>query len=412
MLDYDKELILNTSNFLSFDGSSVRGFSDVSESDLQLKIDWPSFYWLPADIFGPGKVLIFADIYKIDGEPHPSDFRSRLRQYRNEMYDRDKSTVYAANEVEGILAKGVNAERNFDEECGFDLASSGGYYNSLPQDSLRKFIDTTAEAQRAMGFENEKDHPEVAPSQFELNYGPSEVVIAADQVQLYKLTARQVAQSMGMSATFLPKPMMGINGSGMHTNISIVKNGKNLFYNSGDANGTSKKAYDIAKKMLKKASEISLILNPSVNAYRRLDPNFEAPNQIKMSAVDRTAMIRLPLGNDKSARLEIRSVSPDVNPYMLYYTLLATGLDGPKPTANKNRQQRIRTLPGNIIDAIRIFKGSSFTKDLLGEEAKQKYIDLKQASSDRCPKELGNHVKRGEVIYHHEITNQFIWSRF
>jgi glutamine synthetase len=412
MLDYDKEFIMNASNFLSFDGSSVRGFAEVSESDLQLKIDWSSFYWLPADVFGPGKVLVFSDIYTNTGEPHPSDYRSGLRQYCDDLYKKGKQMVRAANEVEGILVKGANAERRFVEEDGFELASSGGYYNSLPQDILRQFIDRTAEAQRAMGFENEKDHPEVAPSQFELNYQASDVVIASDQVQLYKLTARQVAQQLDMTATFLPKPMMGINGSGMHTNISIHSNGDNLFYDEKDENHTSKIAYEFAERILESASDISLILNPSVNAYRRLDPNYEAPNQIKMSAVDRTAMVRLPLGNSRSARLEVRSVSPDVNPYLLYYVLLRTGLEGPKPKKSSSQRQRTRTLPGNIIDALRVFKNGSYVTELMGEESKQKYVDLKQASANRCPKDLGTRVKRGEVLYHHEVTNQYIWSRF
>src|SRR5205807_1303527 len=180
-------------------------------------------------------------------------------------------TAYASAEVEGFLIDGVNAEQNFDEKLGFKLISLGGYFHSLPLDTLRRFIDACAEAQRAMGFKNEKDHPEVAPSQFEMNFSYADVVRASDNIQLYKLIARQVARSMGMTATFLPKPFMGINGSGMHTNFSLSKGGKNIFYDAKGDEGLSKIAWDFVWKLLNHAPEICLIFNSSVNAYRRLD---------------------------------------------------------------------------------------------------------------------------------------------
>jgi glutamine synthetase len=279
-------------------------------------------------------------------------------------------------------------------------------------DRLRVFIDATAEAHRALGFENEKDHPEVAPSQFELNYKHTMVDVACDQIQLYKLVARQVAEKQGMTATFLPKPMMGINGSGMHTNISIMKNGKNVFYKKTDEHGISSFGYDFIDRILNKASDISLVLNSSVNSYRRLDPHFEAPNQIKYSAVDRSAMIRIPLANEKSARIEVRSVGPDANPYMLYYTLLKVGIEGPKQEVRKGIQPRTKTLPDDINDAIKSFKRSKLTTDIFGQDAKEKYIELKQRVADMCPKALGTKVKRSEVIYHHEVTNQLLWNEF
>ncbi len=259
---------------------------------------------------------------------------------------------------------------NFTESEGFKLESVGGYYHSLPKDKLRLFIDATAEAQRALGFENEKDHPEVAPSQFELNYRYSDVINATDQIQLYKLVARQVAENMDSTACFLPKPFTNINGSGMHTNMSLFKNGKNLFYNAKGNNGISKMADDFIGRILSNASDICLILNSSVNAYRRLDPQFEAPNQIRCSAIDRTAMIRLPIGDDKTTRLEVRSVGPDSNPYLLIYTLLKVGLEGPKEKVDVKKRPRMRILPGNIFDAIRIFKSSNMITDVMGEEAK------------------------------------------
>ncbi|MEK7855495.1 MAG: glutamine synthetase, partial [Acidobacteriota bacterium] len=210
-------------------------------------------------------------------------------------------------------------------------------------------------------FRNEKDHPEVAPSQFEFNFSYTDVVRACDQVLLYKLVCRQIAHSMGMTATFLPKPIQGLNGNGMHTNFSLAKNGKNVFYNKKGKDGLSELAWGFIDKLLNRASEISLVLNSSVNAYRRLDPNFEAPNQIKVSANDRGSMIRVPLGNERTARIEIRSVAPDANPYLLLFTILRTGLEDQPPQNNSDKRQRLRFLPGNINDAIRLFRASEFT---------------------------------------------------
>jgi hypothetical protein len=162
MLDYDKKFLLKSVDNLTFDGSSIRGFSAQQESDLRLHVDWPAFYWLPADVFGPGKVLVFADVRSRDGEPYPADLRSRLKAYTDQIFGKDGTVCHAANEVEGFLFQGRDAERRYHETGKFEFNSTGGYYHSLPGDSLRRFIDSAAEVQRAMGFENEKDHPEVA----------------------------------------------------------------------------------------------------------------------------------------------------------------------------------------------------------------------------------------------------------
>lgn len=193
MLDYDKKFLLKSADNLTFDGSSIRGFSVQAESDLRLSIDWPAFYWLPADVFGTGKVLVFADVLDRDGSPYAGDIRSQLKTYLNSLYEKEGYTCNAANEIEGMLFKGRDAERRYRDTRNFEFVTEGGYYHSLPGDPLRTFIDTSAEVQRAMGFENEKDHPEVAPSQFEMNYSYTEASIAADQILLYKLICRQVA---------------------------------------------------------------------------------------------------------------------------------------------------------------------------------------------------------------------------
>ena len=355
---------------------------------------------------------MFADVLGRDKTPYISDFRGQLKLYTKNLKETEGIVVHTATETEGFLVEGVGAEQSFDEDIGFKLISTGGYFHSLPLDRLRKFIDAAAEAQRAMGFKNEKDHPEVAPSQFELNFSYTEVVRACDQIQLYKLVCRQVANNMGMTATFLPKPIANINGSGMHTNFSMAKNGKNIFYQKNGQDTLSELAWDFIFRILNHAPEICLILNSSVNAYRRLDPYFEAPNQIKVSPIDRGSMIRIPTGNEKTARIEIRSVAPDTNPYLALFTILKTGLEGKKPAQSKNRRVRLRFLPGTIHDAIRLFKASDFTAKILGEENKQKYLSFKETVADRSPKELGKLIKTSEIIYHHEVTNQVLWNNF
>src|SRR5450631_1025195 len=174
------------------------------------------------------------------GTSYAGDIRGVLKGYAAELYKKKGYTLNAANEIEGFLFKGVDAERHYHETGKFEYVNTGGYYHSLPGDALRLFIDTAAEVQRAMGFQNEKDHPEVAPSQFEINYGYAECVAAADQIQLYKLICRQVATKMGLSACFLPKPVVGVNGSGMHTNVSVMQNGKNLCWDPKGEENLSK----------------------------------------------------------------------------------------------------------------------------------------------------------------------------
>jgi glutamine synthetase len=413
MLDYDKKFLLKAADNLTFDGSSIRGFTAQAESDLKLGIDWPAFYWLPADIFGPGKVVVFGLVQDKDGSPYKGDFRGKLKSYTEGLFQKDGTICNVSSEIEGFLFQHRDAERRYHETGKFEFISTGGYYHSLPQDPLRQFIDTAAEVQRAMGFRNEKDHPEVAPSQFEMNFEYSEACIAADQIQLYKLICRQVAQRMGLTASFLPKPVAGINGSGMHTNMSIMRQGKNLFHDPKGKDGLSRMGWDFIDRILHSATDICLILNSSVNGYRRLDPHFEAPNQIKASAVDRGSMIRIPLANERSARIEVRSVGPDANPYLLVYTLFRTGFEGPKTEmTDEERRTRTRYLPDNIYNGIRDFKSGKWATELLGEDLQTRFAEIKQAQADRCPKELGSLVKREEIQFHHEVTNQYLWNQF
>jgi len=411
MLDYDKKFLIKSWDNLTFDGSSIRGFTAQRESDLRLTMDWGSFYWAPADVFGSGKVLVFGHVIDKDGSPYSADIRGVLKGYADTLHEKKDYTLNAANEIEGFLFAGTNAERRYHETGKFEYVNTGGYYHSLPGDPLRTFIDTTAEVQRAMGFQNEKDHPEVAPSQFEINYGYGEVVSAADQIQLYKLICRQVATNMGFTACFLPKPVVGVNGNGMHTNVSISKDGKNQFWDPKGEEKLSKTGWEFVDRILTHGNDMCLVLNASVNAYRRLDPHYEAPNQLNASPVNRGAMVRIPIGNEKSMRTEVRAVAPDANPYMVMYAIFKTGLDG-EIAKIKGLRSAQRYLPDNIYTALENFEKADWTTKLFGADVKARYVDLKRASADRCPRNLGTVVKAPEVQFHHEVYNQFLWNLF
>lgn len=419
ILDYDKKYLVGSESNLTFDGSSIKGFTELSNSDLRLKVDWTSFRWVPADIFGPGKVLVFGNVYNRDGTCYSSDFRSSLFKLCKQLQDEKDIVVNVAPEIEGFIFKGQKAEQNFDSKTGFKLPALSGYFNSLPHDILRVFIDKLAEAQRALGFQNEKDHPEVAPSQFELNFKYSVAIDTADQIQLYKLLARQIADTMGLTACFLPKPVQNLNGTGMHMNMSFSRNGKNIFYDSKSNYLLATEAHNFITGILYHANDLCLVMNSSVNAYRRLDPNFEAPNEIIVSAVNRGAMIRIPEGNENSARIEIRTVAPDVNPYLCIYALLHAGLKGISADASDLKKWgekvyggRVKILPENIYVAMDYFRKSRFIREILGTENQKKYVELKFISAERCPRAFGKTVKDSEILYHHEITNQLIWDEF
>ena len=263
-----------------------------------------------------------------------------------------------------------------------------------------------------MGFQNEKDHPEVAPSQFEINYSYAEVVAAADQIQLYKLICRQVATKMGLTASFLPKPVVGVNGSGMHTNVSITKDGKNLFWDPKGEEKISKFAWEFVDRILTArqrhlpaAERQRQRLSPAGSALRSAEPDqgFGGGSRFHGSHPDRQrAQLarRSPLGG--SGRQSVHGA--------------ATRSSRPASTATSRRSRTCaapkRYLPDNIYDAMANFRKAEWTTKLLGEDVKDRYADLKQASADRCPRLLGTFVKAPEVQYHHEVYNQYLWNQF
>jgi glutamine synthetase len=197
----------------------------------------------------------------------------------------------------------------------------------------------------------------------------------------------------------------------MHTNVSVSKGKTNLFWDPQGEEKISKLAWEFVDRILTAGNDLCLILNPSVNAYRRLDPHFEAPNQLIASAVDRGSMVRIPIGNERSSRVEVRAVAPDANPYMVLYGVFRTGIDGTISTQKDLRKAK-RFLPDNIYDAMANFSKAAWTKELFGEDVKERYVDLKRASADRCPRLLGTFVKTPEIQFHHEVYNQYLWNQF
>jgi glutamine synthetase len=197
----------------------------------------------------------------------------------------------------------------------------------------------------------------------------------------------------------------------MHTNVSVTKAGKNTFWDPAGEEKISKDAWSFIDRILSKGLDLCLVMNASVNAYRRLDPHFEAPNQVKASAVDRGSMVRVPIGNERSARIEVRSVGPDANPYMTLYSIFKTGLDADIAKIDNLRNAKV-FLPDNIYDAIDLFIKSDWTTTIFTEEVKGRYAELKKGSADRCARLLGTIVKAPEVQHHHEVYNQFLWNQF
>jgi glutamine synthetase len=205
--------------------------------------------------------------------------------------------------------------------------------------------------------------------------------------------------------------VVGVNGSGMHTNVSVSQGKTNLFWDEKGEEQLSKFGWDFLDRVLTRALDLCLIFNSSVNAYRRLDPHFEAPNQIRASATDRGAMIRIPIGNHRSMRTEVRAVAPDANPYLSMYSIFKTGIDGEIST-QKGLREGGGYLPDNIYKAIADFRNSDWIAKILGADVQGRYADLKEASADRCPKLLGSIVKGSEVQFHHGVYNQSLWNLF
>lgn len=420
--EYDRETFLKDHEEFTFDGSSIKGFSDQEASDLRLKPIFSQFYLAPHRSFGAGRAVMLGRVMNTNGEPYHSDFTNHLIAVEEELRKMGLAASIAP-EIEGFLLKGKYAEQNFKSSVGFEMASESGYAGAAAGDDLIKFINELARETRAMGFKNEKDHPEVAKGQFELNYRHTDPVKAAFQVLLYRQMAVNLAHQRGMTATFLPKPKADVNGSGMHTNISLrsIETGKNIFHDAEGMHQLSEKARKFIGGILKYAKETSLGYNiMSGNGARRNDPSKEAPIEIIADENNRAAVVRVPHHTENSARAEVRAAAPDGNPMGQFTILLRAGIKGLMSEGEEaktyldlmSKDREIQRLPEGYHQAVKLFESSSFAREALGDKMFEKYLSVKKDTGDRLPRDMGKTIKQWEILGHPLVVNQNIAATY
>ncbi len=369
-----------------FDGAAVDGLARPEESDMYLKPDLDTmavFPWRPQQ----GKVArLICDVMKPDGIPSEGDSRYILKKVIRETKDLGY-TFNVGPECEFFLFHTDNdglPTRVTHEQAGyFDLSPL-----DLGENARRDIILNLEE----MGFEIESSHHEIAPAQHEIDFKYGDALKTADNIMTFKLAVKSIAKQHGLHATFMPKPKAGLNGSGMHTHMSLSKNGINIFEDSDDENGLSREAYYFIAGIMKHIRGMSLILNPVVNSYKRLIPGYDAPVYVSWSRINRTPLIRIPAAKGHGTRIELRSPDPACNPYLALALCLAAGLDGISnqlvcpPPINRNNYHMtekeveslgIERLPGNLYEAVREFQKDEFVQSVLGKHISEQYMELK-----------------------------------
>lgn len=373
-------------NQCMFDGSSIEGFARIEDSDMYLYPDLNTFGifpWRPQQ----GKVArLICDIYKACGTPFESDPRYVLKKVIKEAADMGY-TFDVGPECEFFLFHtdddGLPTTISHEQAGYFDLGPL-----DLGENARRDMVLTLEE----MGFVIESSHHEIAPAQHEIDLRYDEALVAADNIMTFRMVVKTIAKRHGLHATFMPKPKYGVSGSGMHINMSLNQNGKNIFADESDERGLSKEAYYFIGGILKHIKAISFITNPLVNSYKRLVPGYEAPVYVAWSAKNRTPLIRIPSLKGSSARVELRSPDPSANPYLALAVCLAAGLDGIKNrllppdsvdcnifemTEEERKAAGIERLPGSLLEAAREFEGDMFIQQVLGADLSRKYIQAK-----------------------------------
>ncbi|AUJ26594.1 MULTISPECIES: type I glutamate--ammonia ligase [Virgibacillus] len=375
-------------NKMMFDGSSIEGFVRIEESDMYLYPDLDTFVVFPWTS-EKGKVARFiCDIYKTDGTPFEGDPRYNLKRNLKKMEELGFDAFNIGTEPEFFLFK-------LDEkgDPSMELNDHGGYFDLAPTDlgeNCRRDIVLELEE---MGFEIEASHHEVAPGQHEIDFKYSDAVKHADDIQTFKLVVKTIARKHNLHATFMPKPLFGVNGSGMHVNMSLFKNGENAFYDKDGDMGLSKTAFQFISGIIKHAGSFTAITNPTVNSYKRLVPGYEAPSYIAWSGANRSCLMRIPNSRGISTRVEARSVDPSANPYLALASLLAAGLDGienemtPPPAVDRNiyvmsKEEReengVHDLPSTLADALEELKKSEVIVNSLGEHLFEHFVEAKE----------------------------------
>jgi len=364
-----------------FDGSSVEGFARIQESDMRLILDPATYAVLPWTRQELRRARVFCDIYRPNGEPFAGDPRGTLKRILVKIAER--GWVYNIGpEPEFFLFKG-NGEGSSPHPVPHDV---GGYFDFSSSDEAVRVRTELMDALNGMGLEVEMGHHEVALGQHEIDFRFADALRAADNILTLKYTVKAIAAKHGLVASFMPKPIFGINGSGMHCHQSLFDtDGNNQFFDPGDENKLSKTAYGFIAGQLKHARAFSAVVAPTVNSYKRLVPGYEAPVYIGWAQINRSALIRLPRyteGRDKSIRAELRCPDPSTNPYLALTAMLASALDGidngleaPAPLNNVNvyhltEEERaargIASLPGSLAEALHELEGDAVLQDALG----------------------------------------------
>lgn len=360
---------------MGFDGSSIEGFARIEESDMVAYPDPSTFAVLPWRAGPGGTARMFCDIRTPTGEAYDGDPRSVL-----------KKVVAKAESMGYTMFIGPELEYfYFQNSCDTQVLDQGGYFDLTTLDAGSDLRRDTINALHALGIQVEYSHHEVAPSQHEIDLRYKEVTSMADQVMTYRLTVKEIAQAKGLYATFMPKPMFGVNGSGMHVHQSLFKGNRNAFFDPSDEYNLSKVGKSYVAGLLKHVKEMSLVTNQWVNSYKRLVPGYEAPVYICWSRRNRSAMVRVPLykpGKENATRVELRNPDPACNPYLAFAAMLAAGLKGIEegyelpPEASNNIYEMteseradagIDSLPEDLYQAIKEFEKSSFVREALGD---------------------------------------------
>ena len=376
------------SNKMMFDGSSIDGFVRIEESDMYLRPDlstWLIFPWEAEH----GKVArLICSVYTADGEPFLGDPRNNLKKLVREMQDKGFKDFNIGPEPEFFLFK-----LDGYGKPTLKLNDQGGYFDFAPVDlgeNCRR--DIVLELEK-MGFEVEASHHEVAPGQHEIDFKYADAVDAADNIQTFKLVVKTIARKHGLHATFMPKPLHGVNGSGMHINMSLFnQDGTNAFYDEKGTEQLSETAYHFLAGLLQHARAITAINNPTFNSYKRLVPGFEAPVYVAWSGHNRSPLIRVPQSRGLSTRLELRSVDPSANPYLAIGSILAAGLSGldqgllPDAGVDRNiysmdeterKENHITDLPSTLHNALKELAKDEIIKDSMGPYLYQSFMDSK-----------------------------------
>ncbi len=379
---------------MMFDGSSIDGFARIDESDMYLKPDYDTFCVLPwRNKDGVAAARIICDVHKSDGSPFEGCPRVNLKRVLKEARELGY-TMNVGTEAEFFLFE--KDEKGRATTITNDVA---GYFSLDPEDSGNDCRREIIEILEKMGFEIEASHHEVAEGQHEINFKYADALTAADNTVTFKWVVKTVAARYGFHATFMPKPIFGINGSGMHTNQSLFNlDGTNAFFDESDPLQLSKVAYSYIAGALKNAAAFTAVANPLVNSYKRLVPGYEAPVYCAWSASNRSALIRIPASRGLSTRTEIRSPDPSCNPYLALAMMLNAGLDGvrnnltPPPEVKKDiysmhvrelRDEGIAILPSSLQEAIKALKENPISKTTLGEHIFDRYIAAKEAEWER-----------------------------